>query len=110
MRSAARICDRALSGDRHRPDRKSSARKRIAARFLLPLIRSERALTPNELARHLSPITPSLPYSIAPSLPAALESARACPEPILITGSLHFAGEALATLAGTPDAIEDCAQ
>jgi len=82
----------------------------IAGRFLLPLIRSERALTPNELARHLSPITPSLPYSIAPSLPAALESARACPEPILITGSLHFAGEALATLDGTPDAIEDCAQ
>jgi folylpolyglutamate synthase/dihydropteroate synthase len=31
-------------------------------------------------------------------------------EPILITGSLHFAGEALATLDGSPDALEDCAQ
>jgi len=88
----------------------------IAARFILPLIRSERALAPNELIAHLSAITPSLPTaspartSIAPSLPTALESARAAPERILITGSLHFAGEALATLSGNPDALEDCAQ
>jgi len=88
----------------------------IAARFILPPIRSERALSPNELISHLSPITPSLPAaspartSITSSLLAALESARAIPERILITGSLHFAGEALATLDGNPDALEDCAQ
>jgi len=82
----------------------------IAARFILPRIRSERALPPNELAHHLSSITPSLPYSIRPLLRDALESARANPEPILITGSLHFAGEALATLNGDPDSLEDCAQ
>jgi dihydrofolate synthase / folylpolyglutamate synthase len=82
----------------------------IAARFILPSIRSERALPPNELASHLSSITPPLPYSIAPALLAALESARATSERILITGSLHFAGEALATLDGNPDALEDCAQ
>jgi dihydrofolate synthase/folylpolyglutamate synthase len=82
----------------------------IAERFLLPPIRSERALPPNELIPHLSSITPSLHYSIAPSLPAALESARTTPERVLITGSLHFAGEALATLDGNPDALEDCAQ
>jgi len=88
----------------------------IAERFILPPIRSERALPPNELVPHLSSLTPSLPnagsarISIAASLPAALESARATPERILITGSLHFAGEALATLNGNPDAPEDCAQ
>jgi len=82
----------------------------IAERFILPPIRSERALPPNELIPHLSPITPSLHFSIAPSLPAALESARATSERVLITGSLHFAGEALATLDGNADALEDCAQ
>jgi dihydrofolate synthase/folylpolyglutamate synthase len=88
----------------------------IAARFILPAIRSERALPPNELIPLLSSIAPSLPNagpartSITPSLPAALELARATPERILLTGSLHFAGEALATLDCNPDALEDCAQ
>jgi dihydrofolate synthase / folylpolyglutamate synthase len=82
----------------------------IAARFVFPQIRTERALPPNELVPHLSPITPLLPYSIAPTASAALESARRHPEPILIAGSLHFAGEALATLSGNPGALEDCAQ
>jgi dihydrofolate synthase / folylpolyglutamate synthase len=82
----------------------------IAARFILPQIRAQRALPPHELASYLSPIAPTLPYSITPALSDALEEARAHPEPILITGSLHFAGEALAILNGTPDALEDCAQ
>jgi dihydrofolate synthase/folylpolyglutamate synthase len=95
----------------------------IAARFLLPQIRAQRALPPNEVAADLSTITPSLPSaspvaesprrartSITPSFSDALELARTHPERILITGSLHFAGEALATLEGTPDALEDCAQ
>jgi dihydrofolate synthase / folylpolyglutamate synthase len=97
----------------------------IGARFLLPHIRTERALPPNDLAAHLSAITSQsgppiertgpaassdLPYSITPSLSLALESARSHPERILITGSLHFAGEVLATLDGDPDALEDCAQ
>ena len=80
----------------------------IAARFILPAIRTERALPPNELAPHLS--TLGLPCSVATSFADALESARAAAEPILITGSLHFAGEALATLQGNPDSLEDCAQ
>ena len=80
----------------------------IAARFLLPQIRSERAVPPKELIPHLSAL--GLPSSIASDFPAALESARANSEPILITGSLHFAGEALATLSGGPNALEDCAQ
>lgn len=82
----------------------------IAARFILPHIRTERALPPNELAAHLSPITPSLHYSMVRTVAEALGAARARPERILIAGSLHFAGEALATLGGDPDALEDCAQ
>jgi dihydrofolate synthase / folylpolyglutamate synthase len=88
----------------------------IAARFILPEIRTERAVPPNELAAHLSAIMPSLPnpsparISVTPSFPAALDLARANPGPILVTGSLHFAGEVLATLSGDPDSLEDCAQ
>ncbi|HEY2139573.1 MAG TPA: folylpolyglutamate synthase/dihydrofolate synthase family protein [Chthoniobacterales bacterium] len=82
----------------------------IAERFILPLIRSKRAFLPNELIPELSAIAPPVEYCIADSFRAAFASARALPQRILITGSLHFAGEALATLNGNPDALEDCAQ
>jgi len=77
---------------------------------LLPKIRSERAAAPKNLAQIISSITPSLPYSITASVAEALELARAKPNPILITGSLHFAGEALAHLRGEPAAFEECVQ
>ena len=82
----------------------------IAASVLLPKIRSERAATPKALAKLLSNITPPLPYSITPSIGKALDLARAKPNPILIAGSLHFAGEVLAHLRGQPAAFEECAQ
>ncbi len=82
----------------------------IADSILLPKIRSERAAPPEELAKVLSVNTPSLPYSITGSTAEALELARAKPNPILLTGSLHFAGEALAYLRGEPAAFEECAQ
>jgi dihydrofolate synthase/folylpolyglutamate synthase len=82
----------------------------IAQRVLLPQIRTERALAPKEFAKILSSSTPLLPYSITASLSDALEEARKESAPILITGSLHFAGEALATLQGVPAAFEECAQ
>jgi dihydrofolate synthase/folylpolyglutamate synthase len=82
----------------------------IASKFLLPRIRSERALPPHDLASIFSFKTPSLPHSITPSLADALNAARTTKERILITGSLHFAGEALAHLRGEPDALEECAQ
>ncbi|PYJ24004.1 MAG: hypothetical protein DME99_01015, partial [Verrucomicrobia bacterium] len=66
----------------------------ISESVLLPKIRSERAADPEELARTLSAITPSLPHSITPSLAFALDQARKRPQHILLTGSLHFAGEA----------------
>jgi dihydrofolate synthase/folylpolyglutamate synthase len=82
----------------------------IADSVLLPKIRSERAATPENLAQIISSITPSLPYSIAASVAEALDQACAKPNPILITGSLHFAGEALAHLRGEPATFEECAQ
>jgi dihydrofolate synthase/folylpolyglutamate synthase len=82
----------------------------IADSGLLPKIRSERAAHPEELAKVISAITPSLPYSITPSVVEALDLARAKPNPILITGSLHFAGEVLAYLRGSATAFEECAQ
>jgi len=82
----------------------------IADSVLLPKIRTERAADPEELAKVLANITSSLPYSITPSIGEALALARAQPNPILITGSLHFAGEVLAHLRGEPAAFEECAQ
>jgi len=82
----------------------------ISESILLPKIRSERAANPRELAKVVSSLAPSLPYSIAPSIAEAIDSARAGPIRILITGSLHFAGEVLAFLEGKPAAFEECAQ
>jgi dihydrofolate synthase / folylpolyglutamate synthase len=82
----------------------------IADSVLLPRIRSERAASPEELARILSTLTPPLPYSITPTIGDTLMLVRAKPNPILITGSLHFAGEVLAHLRGEPAAFEECAQ
>jgi dihydrofolate synthase/folylpolyglutamate synthase len=82
----------------------------IADSFLLPKIRTERAIDPAELANIIVSITPSLPCSITSSIEEALDISRAKLNPILITGSLHFAGEALAHLQGQPAAFEECGQ
>ena len=82
----------------------------IAASILLPKIRGERAAAPEELAKIFSVISPSLPHSISSTIGDSLMLARAQPNPILITGSLHFAGEVLAHLRGKPAAFEECAQ
>ena len=96
----------------------------IASSVILPKIRSERAVAPEELAKILASIfcvcragaspagnrsgRPTI--SIIQTVAEALEIARAKPNPILITGSLHFAGEVLADLRGEPAAFEECAQ
>jgi len=82
----------------------------ITDSVLLPKIRSARATPPDELAQIFAAITRSLPCSITDSIRDALALARAKPNPILLTGSLHFAGEALAYLRGEPAAFEECAQ
>jgi dihydrofolate synthase/folylpolyglutamate synthase len=82
----------------------------ITDSVILPRIRSERAAAPEELAKVVSTITPPLRYSITPTVGDSLTLARAKPNPILITGSLHFAGEVLAHLRGEPATFEECAQ
>lgn len=88
----------------------------IAQAVLLPRIRSARAADSGDLAKIFSTIAPSLPdasparTSIIPSIAEALAIARLKPDPILVTGSLHFAGEALAHLRGEPAAFEECVQ
>jgi dihydrofolate synthase/folylpolyglutamate synthase len=82
----------------------------ISEFVVLPKIRSERAAGPEELANVLANIAPRLSCSITPSVDQALTLARAKPNLILITGSLHFAGEVIADLRGEPAAFEECAQ
>jgi dihydrofolate synthase/folylpolyglutamate synthase len=82
----------------------------ISDSVFLPQIRSQRAARPQHLARIISDVAPGLSYSITDSFAVALDQARTRAGPILITGSLHFAGEALAYLRGEPAAFEECAQ
>jgi dihydrofolate synthase / folylpolyglutamate synthase len=82
----------------------------IASQFILPHIRSERAVRPVELASHISSITLVTPCTITASAAEALSLAQNQSGLILITGSIHFAGEVLALLRGEPDLLEDCAQ
>ncbi len=81
--------------------------RRLANSVLLPKIRSERAADPDAVGKLFSTITPTLPCSITSSVGEALTLARAKPNPILITGSLHFAGEVLAHLRGEPAASKN---
>ena len=82
----------------------------IASFVVLPTIRSQRSAPPEQLAKILATLAPSLPHSITPSVAEAVSIARSNPSPILVTGSLHFAGEVLAHLRGEPAAFEECAQ
>jgi folylpolyglutamate synthase/dihydropteroate synthase len=82
----------------------------IAARVILPIVRTERAVPPAEVAGIIAQISPELSVTTAESLENTLNEAQTSPERVLLTGSLHFAGESLALLAGDPDALEDCLQ
>ena len=87
-----------------------SALAPIARRILLPSIKSERAIPPGELQRAIGAQFPGLPLALFPSLARAWNEARLDPALILICGSLHFAGEALAFLEDEPGAFEECLQ
>ncbi|HEY4285414.1 MAG TPA: folylpolyglutamate synthase/dihydrofolate synthase family protein [Chthoniobacterales bacterium] len=82
----------------------------IAGHVILPPIRSERAMSPEELAKIIGVTAPQFQFSITPTLPDAFELARSKSSPVLVTGSLHFAGEAIAFLQGRPAAFEECGQ
>jgi len=80
----------------------------IAGSIWLPQIRTERAADPVQLQKVFADLGKEARTS--PSFAEALAKARAEKAPILITGSLHFTGEALAHLQGKPAAFEECAQ
>ena len=82
----------------------------IMQRALLPSIQSERAVPAEELHSTIRDQFPGLPVATASSFAAAWDEARRDAAPILVTGSLHFAGEALALLQGKPAAFEECLQ
>ena len=82
----------------------------IARRWLLPSIRSERAIAPEELRLTIQDQFPDVPVAVMRSFPTAWAEARRDAANILVTGSLHFAGEALAFLQGKPAAFEECLQ
>ena len=80
----------------------------IADSILLPEIRTERAVEPSALQKVFVDL--GRESETAAGFGDALARARERSAPILITGSLHFAGEALAHLQGRPAAFEECAQ
>jgi dihydrofolate synthase/folylpolyglutamate synthase len=80
----------------------------IADSFLIPRIRTERAVDPTALRKVFVDL--GREAEILASFGEAFAKAGERPSPILITGSLHFAGEALAHLEGKPAAFEECAQ
>jgi dihydrofolate synthase/folylpolyglutamate synthase len=64
----------------------------IAAETHAAPLRSPRALDPATLAARVAPALDATPH---PSLAAALDRARASGRPVLVTGSLHLAGDLL---------------
>jgi len=80
----------------------------IAGSVLLPQIRTDRAVDPAELQKIFVDL--GRESETTANFGEAFAKARERSSPILITGSLHFAGEALAHLQGRPAAFEECAQ
>jgi dihydrofolate synthase/folylpolyglutamate synthase len=81
----------------------------IATRFVVSEPRNERAVPAAELAEVVRSSAAAGNVTVSRSLSDALAETAAEPR-VLITGSLHFAGEALAHLRGEPAAFEECAQ
>jgi folylpolyglutamate synthase/dihydropteroate synthase len=80
----------------------------IGGFVLLPKIRSERAADSNALQKIFVDL--GCESKIFSSFADAFGKAGQRSSRILITGSLHFAGEALAYLRGEPAAFEECGQ
>ncbi len=80
----------------------------IADRFFVTQARSGRAIPAEELATIAHKASSAIPVEVVPSIDTAI--ARSASRPTLITGSLHFAGEALAFLRGETHLAEDCLQ
>ncbi len=84
--------------------------REIAAAVVLPQFRGERVVPPAEVASVIESISPAIARTVTDSTATAIAIAREGSRKILVCGSLHLAGEALAVLRGTPSAFEECAQ
>jgi dihydrofolate synthase/folylpolyglutamate synthase len=73
----------------------------LAARCIAVPVRNPRTLAPAELCAVLGQVAPGV-ADAALDFSAALDAARANPEPVLVAGSLFLVGEALALLTGSP--------
>jgi dihydrofolate synthase/folylpolyglutamate synthase len=82
----------------------------ITGSVFLPAFRGQRVFPSDELAKIVSSITPDQCGSVFSSVGDAIRAAQETGSRILITGSLHLAGEALAYLRGEPAAFEECSQ
>ncbi|MDQ6654661.1 MAG: bifunctional folylpolyglutamate synthase/dihydrofolate synthase, partial [Verrucomicrobiota bacterium] len=82
----------------------------IAASVVLPRFTGVRVMRPADLAGIVAAVSPALPCTTAGSCAEAMEFAQKRDGPVLVTGSLHLAGEVLAHLRGSPAAFEECAQ
>lgn len=82
----------------------------IASQVTLAHFASERALPPAALRATISAISPEIPIHELADISEGLFPAPPTSTPVLITGSLHFAGEALAVLRGERASLEECLQ
>jgi dihydrofolate synthase / folylpolyglutamate synthase len=82
----------------------------IVAEALLPQFTGQRVLPPAQLAELITAISPQTPVTLAASCAEAISRARTSGRRVLVAGSLHLAGEMLASLRGMPAAFEECAQ
>jgi dihydrofolate synthase/folylpolyglutamate synthase len=75
----------------------------IAEKFIFVRVKSQRGLSVEELSAFWNEVAGArdIPVETAESVAAAIESARRETGPILITGSLYLAGDALAELEST---------
>ena len=76
----------------------------------LPRFHGARVAAPIDLATTVNDLAPGKSVSIHESCGEAIETARRTGARVLIAGSLHLAGEALAHLQGRPAAFEECDQ
>jgi folylpolyglutamate synthase/dihydropteroate synthase len=67
-------------------------------------------MPPAELAEVVATVSPNARCTTALSGTEAIALAQQGRDRILVTGSLHLAGEMLAILGGKPAAFEECAQ
>ncbi|MGZ5503994.1 MAG: bifunctional folylpolyglutamate synthase/dihydrofolate synthase, partial [Chthoniobacterales bacterium] len=87
-----------------------SALNEIMQSVHLPGFHGPRVAAPMEVAAIVHDLAPAKPVSIHETCGQAIEAAQRTGARVLIAGSLHLAGEALAYLQGTPAAFEECDQ